>query len=179
MTIIDRQGTDLGTLPRIMVCGRGTAGEFLKYGLDVDAQPQSDFSAESLVRLSKEILKPDEKILRLRSDKAGPKLTESLRENDLTVEDVIIYDNERVQHDELPEFDAVFFASASAVDSFAVQWGISALSEKIIAVIGRPTAFALDKYNIRPDVIAREATVEGTIKALAGHCVGEELCSRK
>jgi uroporphyrinogen III methyltransferase/synthase len=175
MEIVEHQKIDFRTIPKIMVCGRGTADEFKQYGLHADAMPESGFSAEALIELATETVKSGERILRLRSDKAGPQLAEAIRESGAKVEDTIIYDNERINHEELPEFDAVFFASASGVESFIEQWGTKALAEKTISVIGQPTAVALKKQNIQPDIIAHEATVPGAITALAEYFISEAL----
>lgn len=179
MEIMEHQRIDRRTLPKIMVCGRGTAAAFETFGIHVDAQPESDFSAESLAELAKTTFAGGEKVLRLRSDKAGPQLAEALRQTGAEVTDTVICDNRQVLHDELPGFDTVFFASASAVDSFIHQWQTEVLSGKTICVIGSPTARALEKYGIHPDVIAREATVMGAIHSLAEYFVGERLCSLK
>lgn len=179
MQLIGEQKIDYRTIPKIMVCGRGTADEFAQYNLRIDAQPGSDFSADALIELAKDILNPGDKVLRLRSDKAGPQLAEALRAGGADVEDAIIYDNERIDHGELPGFDAVFFASSSAVDSFVEQWGAAALAGKTICVIGKPTAQALEKHGLRHDIMAREATVMGAIHSCAEYFVGEKLCTRK
>jgi uroporphyrinogen III methyltransferase/synthase len=177
MQLIKDQQIDYRSIPKIMVCGRGTADELGQYGLHADAQPESDFSAESLIELAKETVKPGEKVLRIRSDKAGPQLAEAMRNHGAKVEDAVIYDNERIMYDELPEFDAVFFASASGVESFIEQWGAKALAGKTISVIGKPTTTALEKQNLNPDIIAREATVPGSINALAELFVSRTLTS--
>jgi uroporphyrinogen-III synthase len=137
------------------------------FQLHSDAQPEAEFSAESLLELAGRLVKPGDKILRLRSDKAGPQLAESLRNTGAQVEDTIIYDNERINYNELPGFDAVFFASASGVESFLDQWGPDALKGKTVCVIGKPTAEALKMQGLEPDIIAREATVPEAINALA------------
>ena len=175
MQLITDQNIDLHTIPKIMVCGRGTADEFEQYGLHVDAQPTSGFSADALIELAAEVLNPGEKVLRLRSDKAGPQLAEALCETGAEIEDVILYDNIRIDHAEFPEFDAVFFASTSAVESFIDQWGADSLTDKTIAVIGTPTAQALEKQNLAPDIFAREATIPGAIASLAEHFVSQGI----
>jgi uroporphyrinogen III methyltransferase/synthase len=178
MEIVVKQQIDYRSIPKIMVCGRGTADEFARYGLQVDAQPASGYSAESLIKLGLEILKPGERALRVRSDKAGADLAHALQKTGAEVEDVIIYDNVRLEHDALPEFNVVFFASASAVESFINQWGSGTLAEKTTLVIGKPTAQALERHKLKPTIIAREATVAGAMNTLAEFCVGEELCSQ-
>jgi uroporphyrinogen III methyltransferase/synthase len=167
MEIVNYQKIDLRTIPRIMVCGRGTADEFAEYGIRVDAQPAGNFSAEALKILASETLKPGEKVLRVRSDKAGGDLANAIREAGADTTDTIIYDNEKVIHEELPAFDAAFFASASGVESFIAQWGVQSLENKTTIVIGKPTAEALERHGMEPDVMAKEATIPGAIQSLA------------
>ena len=61
------------------------------------------------------------------------------------VDDVVLYDNLPVRRDgmPLPPCDAVFFASASAVESYVGQYGADSLSRKEVHVIGAPTRRAL------------------------------------
>jgi len=175
MAIVAAQKLDYRSIPKIMVCGRGTAAEFLDYGIRVDAQPEENFSAEALKRLAGTILKPGERVLRLRSDKAGPDLAEALRAYDAEVSDLIIYDNEPVVHEECPEFDVVFFASSSGVESFISQWGAASLAGKSTVVIGKPTADAMERFGLAPDVLAEESTVPGALHALARYYVTNRL----
>ncbi len=175
MEIVQTQKLDYRTLPKIMVCGRGTAAEFAEYGLRADAQPDSNFSAEALIELANQILKPGEKVLRVRSDKAGPDLAEAVRQTGAKVDDIIIYDNEAILHEELPDFDAVFFASASGVESFIAQWGADSLADKTTVVIGKPTAQALEQHHLTADIVASESTIPGAIHALARRLVSERL----
>ena len=175
MEIINSQKIDIRTIPKIMVCGRGTAAEFEEYGLRVDAQPEGAFSAGSLIALAGEITQPGEKVLRVRSNKAGPDMAIALREMGVAVDDTVIYDNVRIDYEELPDFDAVFFASASGVESLIGQWGVEALSGKTIVVIGKPTAEALSRFGLKPGVVASEATVRGAIQALAERLVSQAI----
>lgn len=175
MDIVDYQKTDFRTIPKIIVCGRGTAGEFADYGIRVDAQPEENYSAQSMIALAGEIMQPGQKVLRVRSDKAGPELAEALREAGMEVEDTVIYDNVRIRHEELPPFDAVFFASASGVESLIGQWGAEAMNDKTIVVIGKPTADALARHGLKPDVIAKEATIPSAIGTLAEHLVSVRM----
>ncbi|OVE73419.1 hypothetical protein BVX94_03900, partial [bacterium B17] len=108
-------------------------------------------------------------------DKAGPDLAEALRAEGAEVDDCILYQNEQINYDELPAFDAVFFASASAVESFIDQWGPSVLDGKTILSIGKPTDRVLKDKCRCADVIGREATVESAIKTLAEYCVSNQI----
>jgi uroporphyrinogen III methyltransferase/synthase len=177
MKLIYDQKVDYRTIPRIMVCGRGTASKFAEYGIRVDAQPDEGFSAESLIALSREVITPGEKILRVRSDKAGPELADALRSSGADVDDTIIYDNIRVEYEELPSFDAVFFASASGVESLIAQWGVEALQGKVSVVIGKPTADALERHGIKPDVVAKESTIPHAVESLAEYLVSRRIAA--
>ncbi len=173
--LLQKSETDLRTIPRLMVCGKGTAEALKPHGLYVDALPEAEYSADALIEIARNEIESGDQILRLRADKAGPQLAEALRALDAEVDDTIIYDNERIEYDEQPDFDAVFFASASGVESFIDQWGTEALAGKTLAVIGKPTAQALEKQNLTPDVIAREATIPGAIQSLAEYFVARTM----
>jgi len=175
MQLVNDQKIGYRAIPKIMVCGRGTAAEFAEYGIQVDAQPEGNFSAVALKELAKKIVKPGEKVLRVRSDKAGPDLAESFQSLETEIEDAIIYDNEQITHEELPPFDAVFFASASGVESFITQWGVQSLENKTSVVIGKPTAEAMQANGIEPDVLAKTATIPGAINALAQYFVSRSI----
>ena len=177
MELLKNTQTDLRTIPRLMVCGKGTADELKPHGLYVDALPETGYSAEGLMEVARDEIERDDQILRLRADKAGPQLAEDLRKLGAEVDDFVIYKNEPIVHDELPDFDAVFFASASGVESFIAQWGVQSLENKTTVVIGIPTAQALEKQNLIPDVIAKEATIPGAIDSLASYFVSEQLIS--
>ncbi len=175
MELTNTRKIDLRTLPLIMACGCGTAAKFAEHGVWVDAQPETDFSTESLARLAAGILGPNDRVLRLRSDRAGTRLAESLRTTGARVDDAIIYETHPIHYDELPCFDIVFFASASAVDVFVGQWGTPALHEKEIIAIGRPTAAALERHGILSCIVAREATVQSAIETLAAQAASAAL----
>jgi len=135
---------DVRRLPRFLTCGAGTDAELRLHGMASDIMPASDFSADGLID---EIGRHDIsgwRVLRLRSAKAGGDVARALRRAGAIVEDRILYDNVPVVHrDSPPPFDAVFFASASAVEVFLAQYGGCLLEGKAIYVIGEPTRAAL------------------------------------
>jgi len=177
--LLGKAGIDLRTLPKIMVCGAGTADELRSLGLHADAVPESGYSAESLLEEAKEKVKACHRILRLRSDRAGSGLAKKLRELGAEVDDCILYKNERIRYESLPAFEVVFFASASAVNAFIEQWGPQPLTRKTLLTIGSPTARELEKHGLHPDVIARKSTVAGAISTLAEFTVSCMLTGRK
>ena len=141
-------------------CGAGTDAELRRYGVASDLMPESDFSANGLIKAIKGF-KGEKgfngfkgfkglKVLRLRSAKAGSAVADALRAVGALVDDFILYDNVAIAHaDPLPPFDAVHFASASAVEAFVAAYGVSPLRGKDIFVMGEPTRAALPS-RLRP-----------------------------
>ena len=165
--MVGESGIDLRRLPKLMACGPGSVAAFRSHGLTPELSPPMDYSAEGLAAL---LVGQDfavQRVLRLRSEKAGALLADVLREKGASVDDVRLYTNEPVIYPALPEFDAVFFASASAVEVFMSQASKEALDGKTVVTIGKPTSAALASFGREPDVVASEATVDGAIETLA------------
>ena len=177
--LFDSTGSTIKTLPKIIVCGPGTERELKKYRVMAEAAPSSDFGAGGLTEIAGKFIKPDHKILRLRSDKAGPDLADFFLTLGAKVTDCVLYRNDPIRYDSLPQFDAVFFASASAVEVFIAQWGKEHLQGKTVVVIGRPTQESLAKYDLKADVVGKGATVASSFETLAEKYVIESLEKQK
>ena len=138
---------DVRRLPGFWTCGAGTDAELRKHGVSSDVMPESDFSAAGLVaRLKREGPRlAGKKVLRLRSSKAPASVSAAIRRMGAEVDDVVLYGNAPVARPgvPLPETDAVFFASSSAVVAFVDQYGAKAMRGKEIFAIGLPTVNAL------------------------------------
>jgi len=135
---------DRRCLPEFFTCGAGTDAELRKYGVASDVMPARDFSAAGLIDELRGMDLRGRRILRLRSAKAGSAVAQALRRAGARVDDVVLYDNESCSPPgALPPFDDVFFASASAVESFIAQYGAAKLRGKGIYVMGGPTRAAL------------------------------------
>ncbi len=145
---------DRRRLPAFYTCGAGTDAELRKYGVTSDLMPARDFSANGLIAEIKKLDLKGRRVLRLRSAKAGTAVATALKKAGAKVDDVILYDNVFCAPDtKLPPFDEVFFASASAVESFLAQYGAAKLRGKKILVMGEPTRAAL------PDRLRTKARV--------------------
>ncbi len=135
---------DVRRLPKFFTCGAGTDAVLRAHGISSDVMPESDFSAAGLIKEISRLDLSGRRVLRLRSAKAGGAVARALRKAGAQVDDVVLYDNLPVVHYEPPPpYDAVFFASASAVRVFLAQYGAKAMSGKGIYVIGEPTRAAL------------------------------------
>ncbi len=162
---------DLRSVPKLVTCGGGTSKELWSLGLCANIEPAADFSADSLLKTVAPLVQPGLRILRLRSDKAGPELAQSLRGMGASVDDCLLYRNLPVAHAEKPDFDVAYFASASAVEVYDKQWGAASLKGVFVVAIGKPTLAVLKKCGIAADLVPPEATVESSIEALAMHFV--------
>jgi uroporphyrinogen III methyltransferase/synthase len=166
---------DVRRLPRILACGPGTMRELHAVGIMPDAMPESAFGAEGLLTVAREFIRPGERVMRVRSNVAGPALAEALRAHGAVVEDVCLYRNEALQQDALPPFDTIFFASSSAVTAFVDTWGIDVLADRTVLAIGKPTAKALATAGLSNILVGPEATVTSAIACLAADCVNRTI----
>ena len=165
---------DVRGLPKILCCGEGTAATLAQFRIRADAMPDGEFNTEGVLRTAKEVIPPDAHILRLRSDRAGERLSQELRKTFSSVEDQVICRNRTVRC-EMPECEIVFFASVSAVESFAEQFGIEKLKGKTVAVIGARDAAALHRHGVSNLVAPLRATVEDAAEALAVYTIRQSL----
>ena len=169
-----KEKIDCRSLPKIMTVGSGSFRALEKIGLGCDLMPESDFSGKGLLEVAAPIVS-GQKILRLRSQKAGSGLADGLRAAGAEVEDCILYENRVIEYDRCPEFDSVFFASASAVESFVSQWGADVLQDKLILAIGGPTQKALADAGLEADVVGAMATVDKSLNSLAVYAVTRRI----
>ncbi len=169
MTSLRQTKTDLRELPRLFVSGAGTAARLEANGLQAEAYPATGVGIQGLLACAARSLRPGERVLRLRSDRAGTGLADSLKEQKWQVDDVVLYRNEPVGYDRAPSFDMAVFASGSGVESLLAQWGREALAGKIVAAFPGSACAALAKAGISVDAEATQPTVEACIGELALH----------
>jgi uroporphyrinogen III methyltransferase/synthase len=172
---IEREGLDIRAVPPVMVCGPGTADALRALRLRPALAPTDDFGAAGLIAALRAHVTPGQRLLRLRSGKAGGTLAVALAELGAEVRDCVLYRHEPVAQGRCPAFDAVCFASGSAVEAFVKAWDVAPLAGKVTVAIGGPTARAMAAAGIRVDGVAAEATMEGSIRALATAWVNKEL----
>jgi len=173
--LLQRARIDLRTVPYLVTCGGGTSHALAPLRLKADIAPSSQFSADSLLDTVKPLVKPGLRILRLRSDKAGTGLAQALRAQGAQVDDVLLYRNLPIPQAEKPDFEVAFFASASAVEAYAAQWGVATLQGTVVVAIGKPTLTALQTCGVTADLVPPEATVESSFACLAEYCVRHNL----
>ena len=158
---------DIRELPPIITCGAGTADALRDIGLFPKVVPSSAFSGKAMLEKAGKVIAEGDRVLRLRSDLAGTATSEALETLGAEVVDCLLYRNTPVAHDALPPFDAIFFGSGSAVNSFVEQFGVDAIQNIPTVAIGEPTKKVMASHSLTPSVIAHEATAEASIQSLA------------
>lgn len=140
---------------KVAVTGPGTAACFAPYHIDCVC-PEKDFSAKGLLATLPEDLK-GVKILRIRSEEAGPSLAEALRARGAKVKDYPFYTTQPIASPVIPEHDVVFLASSSAAKAWLASEAPKTVS---IVAMGEPTAAVLREGGVTPTFVAAVASVE-------------------
>ncbi len=166
---------DIRRLPKIMVCGKATAGELLRHNLYPDAVPETCSGAEGIAEIVSKISPGGAAVLRFRSDLAGRKVSQLLAGAGAVVTDCILYFNKPIGDEfipkkdfsPMPEHDIVFFASTSAVKEYVRISGRELLKRKIILSIGKPTSEELKNNGVNDIIMPEKADIESSVSALA------------
>jgi uroporphyrinogen III methyltransferase/synthase len=177
MQLLADGAIDLRTVPDILSCGPGVDRVLAEYGLRPAVTPSTAFGTEGLLAAARERIAAGDRVLRLRSDVAGPQLADGLAAAGAAVEDCVLYCNVGCASGTLPAAEAAVFASGSAVRSFVEAWGAESLAPLVTAAIGQPTAAALAAAGAPAAVVASESTIAGTVTSLAAHCVELRLAA--
>ena len=175
ISVLSKNNLDIRILPPVIVSGPGTAKALEQYNLKAAVIPDKDFGADGILQVAGSIFKKGQTILRLRSDVAGEELSEKLRDTGCTVTDRIICKNVPVHNDTVPEFDAVLFASSSAVKSLLEREHPLHIAEKAVLAIGKPTARALKEKGFENIISAPEAMIEKLVDSFAIEKIRESV----
>lgn len=148
------------------VTGPGTALELQKFGWFPKYIPNSDFSSKGLIKKFMEFNLSSKNILIPHSDIGGEEIKNYLSKTSF-VTSIILYHNAPITPEKpLPEFMAILFTSPSSVQHFIKKYKATILKKKLIIAIGQVTAAEISKHKIKVDVIAKESTTKGLVKAL-------------
>jgi uroporphyrinogen III methyltransferase/synthase len=179
LQLMREHGLDARALPRILTCGPGVERVLASAAIGIDARPDANFGADAMLEIAPEHLKSGDRVLRLRSDRASETVSRKLEEIGCIVDDVVLYHNQSVTPaPALPAFDAVFFASASAVDAFVEAYGNDACRHAAVVAIGKPTAKRLTAAGMSA-LTAYEATPVAAIETLAADHLGRLMSAAK
>ncbi len=168
---------DIGGV-RIAAIGPATARKLRELHLQVDLMPDEAVAANIAEALSEYESIENLKICLLRAEVANRELPEGLEALGAIVDDIAVYRTVAETEDiggggaKLLETGAEWltFTSASTVENFHSRFDLPGLLKKYpamkIASIGPETSKALVKLGLKPDIEARQHTVEGLVQAL-------------
>ncbi|MCP3964877.1 MAG: hydroxymethylbilane synthase [Lentisphaerae bacterium] len=172
--MIDETGFDIRKLPKIAVCGIGTAAVFEQHGIHPEICPDQNFGGQTLLEAMLPEVNSGAKILRLRSDLATSRLAKELEKAGAKVTDKIFYHTQSAHPGELPDFDMAMFTSSSSIEAFVSSYGADILNDKLISVIGAPTAETAQKHLRSVKLLEScECTVNDMALSLAAEYVNE------
>ena len=165
---------DVRRIPKIIAGGPRTAAELEPFGISADVVPESDLGAPTISSLAETCMRPGARVLRPRSDRAGTDLALRLQELGMQVADTVLYSSAPTDVQELPDCEAVLFASGSAVDVFVEKWGAEAMQARLAGALGSSTARAIARSGQDPVAVSLQPTIEDAVTALAGLCVASD-----
>jgi uroporphyrinogen III methyltransferase/synthase len=169
---------DIGGV-RIAAVGPATAAKLTELHLKVDVMPKEYLASKIASAMNEDGSIENLKILLLRAEKANPELPKELEALGAIVDDIAVYNTVPETEDRngaatrLNESGAdwITFASSSAVENFHARFNLNELLTRYpqtkLASIGPETSKAIAALGLKPDVEAREHTIEGLAKALA------------
>ncbi|HIV08826.1 MAG TPA: hydroxymethylbilane synthase [Candidatus Spyradenecus faecavium] len=161
--LLERLVSPIQYLPkRLAVTGPATAAALAHLHIDT-LTPERDFSAEGLLAALPQDLS-GYKILRVRSEDAGPALAQALKARGAKVKDLPLYRTVGLPETEPPPHDAVFLASASAARAWAAT---SAPKGVPVIALGGPTAAALRGLGVEPAAVPARQLPADAIRAWA------------
>ncbi len=159
--MLDQMVSPIQYLPkRLAVTGPGTAAVLRAFNIDT-VMPEADYSARGLLAALPEDL-TGTKILRLRSEEAGPELAQALKARGAKVKDLPFYKTSPLPQVTPPPHDVVFLASSSAAEA----WLREPTDAPVIAM-GEPTAATLRARGVEPAIVAPVQTVREALFAYA------------
>ena len=176
-------GKDVRALARIRICaiGEATSASLKTYGIVADLIPE-DFSSQGILNSFRRIKIDDASFLLPRADLAGQELATELVKMGARVKQVVTYktvpakqgsiDAESIFRDGI---DIITFTSSSTVKGLVnlLDGNKKMLDGSSIACIGPVTAETAEKAGLKVDVVAKEHTIPGLVKALVDRYGGK------
>lgn len=168
---------DIGGV-RIAAVGPGTAAKLREFHLQVDLMPEEALGIKVAAAFKKFETIENLKLCLLRAEKANPDLPQTLEAAGAIVDDIPVYQTLAATDDATGDgaglleagADWITFTSGSTVENFHARFDLPALLKKFsktkLAAIGPETSKAIQALGLRPDIEAKQHTIEGLVDAL-------------
>ena len=159
-------GLDARALNKVAAIGSATADKLSTFGIIADVVPKN-FVAESLADSLKNLV-PNKKILLARAEVAREILPDALKSfgADVTVAPFYKTVAAKPAQIDFDSIDLITFTSSSTVENFVAIYGVDPLKKISSAAIGSITAQTLKKFGVTAEIIAKEFTINGLVKAI-------------
>lgn len=163
---------------RIAAVGPGTAAKLRELHLQVDLMPTEAVGAKIAAAFKKYQDIENVKMCLFRAEKANPDLPKALEELGAIIDDIPVYQTIAEAAEVTPASekllqagaDWITFTSGSTVEHFHARFDLRAVLKKFpqtrIASIGPETTKTLDTLGVKPNVEAKEHTIEGLVTAV-------------
>jgi uroporphyrinogen-III synthase len=162
-------GPDQVPAAKVAAIGPATAAALRQRGVRVSLMP-AEYRAEAILDEIGDVA--GQTVLLPRADIARPALADGLRAKGAQVDEVPAYRTvpstpAAAAFDALRAgVDVITFTSSSTVHNFVAQTAGLSYGDPLVACIGPVTAATARGLGLRVDVVAREYTIEGLVKAL-------------
>lgn len=166
---------------KIAAIGPETKRKVEDFGINVDYQPELEFTQEGLIAGFRKF--GAKKVLIPRSAQARQVLIEELKHLGAEVDEVIVYQtiSEEIDNAHLKELlkaiDIITFTSSSTVTNFCSLFKkeerARLLNKVKFACIGPITAKKAQDLGLKADIIANEYTIKGLVEAIVGRMKDE------
>lgn len=155
---------------RVAAVGTETARALTAAGLRAEIVPPVDDQRQEGLAAALAALAPGTRVLFPQTVGGREHLREVLEARGCVVEVVPVSQTLPVSDlPPLPPFDAVTFASPSALRALVGRWGAGALTEAAVAVIGPTTAAAARALGVHVDAMPDAPSMPALARALADH----------
>ncbi len=166
---------------RIAAVGPATARKLKELHLQVDLMPEEAIGSAVAKAFEKYETVENLKMCLLRAEVANPDLPKALEEQGAIVDDIACYRTVAETEDRTGAAarflesgaDWVIFSSGSTVEHFHERFNLPVILQKFpglrLASIGPETTKAIEALQLRPDLEAKEHTMDGLITALLQH----------
>ncbi len=171
-------GIDVRALSKIKlaVIGSGTAEVLKRHGIIADLVPEI-YTSEALGKMLSCNVRKNQRVLILRAEKGSTELTEILDSNNISYDDIKVYDvfsNVKDFNNKEINTDLITFASSSGVNAF-FENGFKISSETKIICIGENTANTLKAHSIDHFIISATSNIDGIIETILGEIHNEKV----
>ncbi|HON06643.1 MAG TPA: uroporphyrinogen-III C-methyltransferase [Verrucomicrobiota bacterium] len=175
---------------RIAAIGPGTAEKLKEYHLKVDLMPEESIAANIAKAFAEYHSIENLKICLLRAEVANQELPKALEKLGAIVDDIACYKTVAETEDTNGDAnrllnegaDWILFTSGSTVENFHLRFKLPELLKRYknikLAAIGPETGKIIEKFGLKPTVVARVHNIDGLVDAVQEYVLKSRLTAQ-